>query len=95
MILKGSSNFGDSVIGQLLAKLRGVDEVGSMLSPVVSVLRFPDGGLLHVLGATHEPCFYFISELFGDKSPSLCPSPGRLSSFSPFLALKQSGTLIS
>lgn len=52
MILKSSSNSGDSVMVQLLAKLRGVDEVGSMLSPVGPVLRFPDGGLLHVLRAT-------------------------------------------
>lgn len=52
MILKVSSNYGDFVIGQLLAKLRDVDEVGSMLSSVGPVLRFPDGGLLHVLRTT-------------------------------------------
>lgn len=46
------SNFGDSVIGQLLDKIRDVDELGSMLSPVGPVLKFPDGGLLHVLRAT-------------------------------------------
>lgn len=51
-MLMSSSNFGDSAIGQLLAKLRDVDEVGSMLSPVGCVLSCPDSGPLHVLRTT-------------------------------------------
>lgn len=52
MILKISSNLGDFVIRQLLAKFRDVDEVSSVLSPAGPVLRFPDGDHLHVLRAT-------------------------------------------
>lgn len=38
---------------------KNVDEVGSMLSPVGSVLRFPDGSLLYVLRAIPWTVFLF------------------------------------
>lgn len=39
------------MIGQLLDKLKDVDEVGSVLSPVGAVLKYPDGSL-YILRAT-------------------------------------------
>lgn len=51
------------------------------------MLRFPDGGLLHVVREVQElpqePCFCLISEASRGKSPSLSPSPrGSCCSFS-------------
>lgn len=81
-------------IEQLVAKLRSADEDSSVVSPVGSMLRFPGGGLLHVVREVQElpqePCFCLSSESSGGKNPSLSPSLGGSCCFFSFRCLPRS-----
>lgn len=78
-------------IKQLLAKLRSADEGGSVVASVGPKLRFPGGGLLHVVREVQElpqePCFCLIFESSGGKAPSFSPSLGGSCSFFSFRCL--------